>query len=236
MFCENCGKEIEAGSVFCTNCGARVEGSTVTYDTTVLNDEPQTEVLGVNEPAQIYEAPAVPTMQQQTYAPPAQPQPNAYGNPNYYQPPNAQAPAQPIQQPVSPSFTDGGRKLTYIEFFKQFASKKTKNYSTTIGVICFLTCALCLAAFGMTNNYWSVVDILFYLVFGIINLKTRKWWAPLAVTIYSGIFTIIGLFTEFSLSGVGALIIGILATIALKKIDDAYTAYYVNGTVPQNQI
>ena len=59
---------------------------------------------------------------------------------------------------------------------------------------------------------------------------------PLIPTIYSGIFSIIGLVMSGFPTGVIVLVIGILAVINMKKLDTAYKQYLMTGQLPPAQI
>lgn len=206
MFCEKCGKEIPMDSNVCMYCGASVEDL---EETSVL-DEYGTDILEPNEDDGT-------DVLEDVYIPPVQP-------------------PQPLINPISEPQTDFGKRLSYIEFYNKFASKKAKNTTTTIGVICFITLAIGIVALFGYSGPLAFLDIAFYLVFGIIILKTKKWWSTLSVCIYSGIFSIIGFITSQSFTGIVALIVGIMATISLKRLDDAYKAYLVNGIEPNSEI
>ena len=40
-YCENCGSELEEGSVFCESCGAKVDGDVETTATTQTTENPK---------------------------------------------------------------------------------------------------------------------------------------------------------------------------------------------------
>ena len=57
MFCTNCGKELEDGTLFCTECGTKLEGSEPAPE---INEQPVETVPEVNEALEANEAPAEP--------------------------------------------------------------------------------------------------------------------------------------------------------------------------------
>ena len=117
-------------------------------------------------------------------------------------------------------------------FYKKFASKNTNGWVIALVVVCFLTAAASIPSL-VFGNVLSILDIAFYLVFGIFLLLQKKWYFSLPVTIYSGIGTIITLAMAGAATGVLALIAGIISTITLKQINAAYTQYKERGVLPQ---
>jgi hypothetical protein len=201
-------------AMFCSNCGTPYddEGTTVLQDdfddgTTVLNPNDNFGDVNYYNPPETY---------------PQEP-------PKYYQP--AQQPGQQnpfvCQNPVE--------KMTLEQFFEKFASKKTKNWYKTIAIICIITAVLSLGLLGI-GNYFSVIDVIFYLVFGILLFKKKNWILPLVVTCYGGLFTIIGIATTGTPSGIFACVLGIMATIGAKKVNDAYKTYTSTGQIPSNEL
>lgn len=104
-----------------------------------------------------------------------------------------------------------------------------------IVVVCFFTATTSIPSL-VFGNLLNILDIVFYLIFGILLLLRKKWYFSLPVTIYSGIGTIITLAMAGAAAGVLALIAGIISTIKLKKINAAYKQYKERGVLPQNVI
>ena len=183
-------------------------------------------VSGVSQPAQPQAAPV--DAPQQPMNAPQQP----YGAPQQTMPPIG-AP-QPMgtpfgmNQPMQPinSFED---------FFEQFASPKTKNNVKWLGYICAFTAVVSIVLICI-GNFVAILDVIFYGVFAFLLLKKKNWAFPLAVTCYSGIFSIIGFFVSGTPSGILALILSIKSTMAMKKLNDAYKEYQTTGQFPSQQI
>lgn len=265
MYCKKCGKEINDTAMFCKFCGAPVEvkGNDETTvlgqqtppvndnagETTVLNsDIPPVYAQPTAQPQQTaYQAPA----QQASYqAPPVQPQyqqggQNAYqaapqttNTQPYYQP-DANAYNQQYANPYdmnNPYANPSGGLLTYEQFYELYASNKTKSNAKSIAIICFITAALSLILMFTMGSFVGIIDIVFYVIFGILIMKKPKWQVTLPVAIYGGVFSIIGLLTSGAPGGILALVISIIATVQLKKVDDAYKNYLVTNQVPPIQI
>lgn len=128
------------------------------------------------------------------------------------------------------------QKMTEKDFYKNFASKNTNGWVIFVIFSCFLTMAATAGSMIMNENFLSVIDILFYFVFGILLIVKKKWYFTLPVTIYSSIATIITLVLSGSVTGIFAIAAGAVSTVKLKKINDAYKQYTERGIFPQNQI
>lgn len=250
--CRICGAPMEDEAVFCTNCGAlleeNLEETSLLYEneemnTTVL-DEDIEEIPPVGEFNPLVDSEPVKEINQD-------PVPPQYVNPAFNQ-----QPAQPVyqyQQPqvqpkqnyynsVQPQTNAGvpnnmfGDKMSYDEFYGKFASKKTRNNAKTVGIICIITAVVSLGILGMTMNPLSAIDVIFYGVFAGLVLKKKKWVFTLPVCIYGGVFTIIGLAMSGTPSGIFAFIMSIIATISLKRVEDAHKQYFATNQLPQNEI
>lgn len=154
-----------------------------------------------------------------------------YQNQPQYQ---ANPPYQSIQTPNS-QFQQS-KKLNYKEFYKAFASKKTKNAISWTGTICIFTMVVSFAFFGMYQNTLSIMDILFYGIFSVLILKLRKWQVIVPVCIYSGVFSIIGVILTSTPSGILAVVVSIIAVVKAKRIDDAYKHYLMTNQYPTEKI
>ena len=205
--CNNCGAMVPDGAMFCSNCGQSLNNEEYT---TVLNEDAFDEGTTVLNSDDNFSG--------NKYYPPLQTssfQTSAQQNPNV------------LNQPVA--------QMTLEQFFDKFASKKTKNWHRTIAFICIFTALLSLVLLVM-GNYLSVIDVIFYIVFGILLLKKKSWVFPLIVTCYGGLFTIIGLLNNSTPSGIFACVVAILATIGAKKVNDAYKVYITTGQIPNTEI
>lgn len=236
-FCKTCGAQLHDNDAFCVVCGTTVEQANAAdaptdfYDTeatTVLNESEfddkaeETTVLSDNSPYQNN---------------------NPYQSGNYYQGDNNvyTPPVQPQQPPVQGYYNQPqgnayqDTKLTFEQFYEKVASKKTKSDAKALAIITIITAAVGIASIVM-GNYFGIIDVVFYGVFSFLLFKKKNWILPLIVTCYSGCFTVINLVVSGVASGIFALIIGIITTIKLKKVNDAYKAYQTTGQYPNEQI
>lgn len=214
MYCPTCGATVDNGAKFCTTCGAAI------VSPQSENAEfPETEVLSDNyeETGKLEDNSFISTHE------------NIFGGvPISDQQPFAQNHQQSYTSP-SPQVLDEKA------FYKQFASKNTNGWVIAIIVVCFLTAATSIPSLVL-GNLLSILDIAFYVVFGILLLLQKKWYLSLPVTIYSGIGTIITIATAGAATGIFALIAGIVSTMKLKKLNAAYKQYKERGVLPQNVI
>lgn len=121
------------------------------------------------------------------------------------------------------------------EFYKFYASRKTTGWTTTFIVLCFLSAGISLL-FVCFGSYISLLDVALYLSMGILLRATRHWVCALIPTIYSGIASLISLFIGGSLTGIFAIIAGIICTGSLFKINRAFQEYQYYGTGPKYDI
>lgn len=245
MNCKSCNSQLPNEAVFCPNCGTLVEEDLEATGLLVEVEE-ETGLLNGDEkynPEPVY-TPSQPIYEHQQQASTDNINP-AYVNPAFNQPQYQQPPVQPQQNyynSVQPLTNAGviedinGAKMPYEKFYEKFASKKTKNNAKAVGIICIITAVVSLGLLGMTMNLLSVIDVIFYGVFAGLVLKKKKWVFTLPVCIYGGVFTIIGFAMSGTPSGIFAFVISIIATISLKKIDDAYKQYLATNQIPQTEI
>lgn len=266
MFCKFCGAPVEVkendGTTVLGQQASSVSNDA--GETTVLgNDVPPVyaQPTAQPEPQPVYSQPSYQAVQQQAQyqAPVQQPTYQASSVPPQYQQgaqnnqqfapqtpniqPNYQSNANANYQQYANSYdvnnpyaNPNGAMLTYEQFYELYASNKTKSNAKTISVICFITAALSLILLFAAGDFIGIVDIIFYVIFGILIMKKPKWQLTLPVAIYGGIFSIIGLVTSGTPGGILALIISIMATVQLKKVDDAYKNYLMTNQVPPIQI
>lgn len=121
------------------------------------------------------------------------------------------------------------------EFYEGFVSKKAKGWTTAIGVIALISGAVNIPILFL-GNLFAIIDIVFYVLMGILILTTKKWGLPLAVTMYSGVASVLSLATGGTPGGIMALVFGIFATSNLKKVSNAYRLYRQSGVLPQKPI
>ncbi len=127
------------------------------------------------------------------------------------------------------------KDYSYIAFYEKFASKKTRSWTTTMVVICFLSSATSIVPLAL-GQIISIVDVLFYGLMGFALLKTKKWVFTLIPTLYSGFFTVVALASSGAATGVVALVSGIMSTLALRKINAAFKNYEVTRVCPERDI
>lgn len=133
--------------------------------------------------------------------------------------------------------------MSFEDFYNLFASKKTKGMVKTVCIVGIITAVVCTGFLGK-SIYWgdigtiilSVIDITVYLLLGIMTLKKKNWTYPLVMTVYGGVFSIISIVLNGRLTGIFAIVAGIIATISLKKLNNAYKNYLSTKQVPINKI
>ena len=214
MNCSICGALADNNAKFCPVCGASLlsaqqQNSELPKAETLYDNYEETGRLDANNPPAAHEnvLGGVRTAEQQPFV-------------------------QNFQQNYTvPNFSVLDEK----SFYKQFASKNTKGWTTTLIVGCFLTVVSSILPL-MSGNIFSILDIVFYLAFGILLIVQKKWYFALPVTIYSGIWTIVTVLMAGAATGILALIAGIASTIKLKKLNEAYKQYKTSGLFPSNMI
>ncbi|MBS7359125.1 MAG: zinc ribbon domain-containing protein [Oscillospiraceae bacterium] len=136
-------------------------------------------------------------------------------------------------------------KMSYLDFFDEFASKKTKSYIKSTGIIAIITAVLGLVlivANGIYDGFYfkriiySAFSVIVFMVFGILILKKKSWIFTLVLACCGGISTVINFMELGNPSGIVATIIAISATVGGKKISDAYKEYISTGKFPDNEI
>ncbi len=206
--CPNCKTVLDSTAKFCMQCGTQVSQA-ADEQTGFLNYDEQTSLLTTED-----QETSLLTEETGELRP--------EDRPDYFP-----------QQPNSK------KNIAYIlnekQFYDQCVSKKVKGWATAIGVIALISGTVSVP-FLFLGNLLSIIDIAFYLTMGVLILVTRKWGLPLAVTIYSGLFSVISLATSGTMNGIIALVVGIFATINLKKANDAYRLYRQSGVLPQKPV
>lgn len=142
----------------------------------------------------------------------------------------------PVQeQPVG---QEGGQYqpgLSYDDFYKVAVTKKSQGWPKWMMIICYVTAALGLINFFLVGPL-ALLDIAVYATSAIMLTKSKKKLWVLIPTVYGGIFTIVGLATGASLTGIVALIVGIMSVSTLTKVEKAYASYQATGIIPAQQI
>lgn len=174
---------------------------------------------------------------------PAQPQQPVYTQPQqpvYTQPqqPVYTQPQQPVyQQPVyAQPYTPVPQDLTWGQFYKQYVAKGSRGYTTWMAVICFFTALVSIGIGAVMEESLFIMDVAVYLSMGILLLATKHWLFALLPTIYSGIFTVIGMANGGTPSGIVALVVGVKCVMVLSKAQKAYKKYRLEGIVPEKPI
>lgn len=238
MICNNCNSMLPENSTFCPNCGATV--NTEQYETEVLSDVGDTTVLNRNEQTNNYSY----TNQGAYYNPNSQQNNTQQQYSNYQQNPqqysqqqygnyNQYPPQQNNMYPPQGNFAQG--VTSYKDFFKRFASKKARNYMNTLGAITILT-ALISIYYTVMLSYICVLDVIVYAILSVLIFTQKHWVVTLITACYGGVATLIAISTTGKPSGIFALVISILATVASKKVSDAYKNYKATGTLPNSEI
>lgn len=227
MYCSNCGAFIENGFDFCSACGTKISASVNENVSAQLSSTEIYEETGKLDEADIPNWHSQPTEYQSRIVP-------APGQTNQT---NSKAQIPPLNQGQIPNLNENllFQKMTEKDFYKKFASKNTNSWAVAIIVACFITAATSIPSLFL-GNYLSLIDLVFYLVFGILLVLKKKWYLVLPVTICSGIGTIIAIASAGAATGIFALVAGIISTIKLKKINAAYKQYQKNDVLPQNLI
>ena len=214
--CQKCNAVLDDTAKFCYRCGTPIPISTDEKTGLLINDDEETGLLNNDDQE-------TSLLTEET------------GELN----PDDMSRYTPPYTPPQPSFTPNipyaPQRLNEKDFYERFVSKKAKGWTTAIGVISLISGAISIPILFL-GNLLSIIDIAFYILMGILILTTKKWGLPLAVTIYSGVFSVITLATSGTPSGIVALIVGIYATINLKKVNDAYKLYCRSGVLPQKPI
>ena len=140
------------------------------------------------------------------------------------------------------------------EFYERFASKGTKGWAVTMIVLCFLSAAVGAIQIGLNAHELrlammfsnaatllvmiSVIEIVYYILMGILLLAKKKWFLTLIIAIVEVItrVAVIMISETFTYQGVFFLVVAIVCTIMLKKVNDAYKIYRNTGNVPERPI
>ena len=210
MYCGNCGAENKDNSNFCIVCG-----TTLNLDNKVEDDMGETTVLLQEETALLQDDNILDNNQQTCYS--------------------VDAPFQSTYNQFVQEKNNNNQILNKEEFFTKLLSKNSKSWIKALWIICFITVVLCAVSI-ITGNIFAVIDVVFYLVFGILLKKKQDWKIALAITCYSALGTLITMITAGMASGLFPLICGVMATKTIKKADKAYEQYKTTGVYPTEQI
>ena len=161
--------------------------------------------------------------------------------------PQAVPAPQPVyQQPVQPQYQQPmyqpipQQPLTRNAFFKLCLSKKSNTNVICLAVIFFITAVISVPLMMMMEGdnivAFALMDISVYTLFGILLLAVRHWLCALIPTIYSGVWTVVGLINGGTPTGFVALAVGIIVVSTLFKAEKAYQTYQTTGVMPATQI
>ncbi len=210
MYCHNCGAENKVNSKFCIACGI-----TLNLGNMVEKDTDETTAL-LQEETTLLQDDNVMDNNQQTDC-------------------SADAHVQHTYNQFVQSENNYNQIISKEEFFTKLLSKNSKSWIKALWIICFITVALC-AVTVITGNIFAIIDVVFYLVFGILLKKKQDWRIALLITCYSAVGTLLTMITAGMASGLFPLICGVMATKTLKKADKAYGQYKTTGVYPTEQI
>ena len=201
--CNFCGTEIPDDSVFCSSCGRNITQANDADTQQTADTNVQQPDDGSNQPG------SARPLDYSEYK-------HMHSEPVYENPENPGPPQNPMRAN---------------EFFKKYADKNTKSLFTALMIISIVTAVASLALCFM-DNYFYLIDMLFYAVMAICLAKVKRWYVPLITTCYSALGSILMLFTSGRPSGILALILGISCISGAKKVDAAYKRYLQTGEVP----
>lgn len=221
-YCKNCGKELPDGAMFCGDCGTQCDSTFSNYGNQNNYSYNEKTILVSNYPNNTDNNFSRNNGQAQYQ------QSNNYGQ-AYPQQPSNNYYAQ--NQSYQNNYGQHNHIMTYKDFYDKFASQKGKNSMTSIGSICILTAVLSFVLL-FSGDFFNIIDLIFYVVFAILIFTTKHWVLPLIVTCYGGIFSVLGLLLTGTPSGVVAVTVGIMATINVKKVHEAYNKYLATGELP----
>ncbi len=214
--CRNCNTVLDDTDTFCFHCGTPVDTSNDGETSLLTDDNEETGLLNSTDKD-------TSLLDEETRE--LNPEDMPRYTPQY-------APSQPSFGQNTPN---SPQRLSEKDFYEKFVSKKIKGWTTAIGVLSLVSGGINLPLLFL-GNLLSIIDIAFYVSMGILILTTKKWGLPLAVTIYSGVFSVITVAISGIPSGIAVLIVGIFATIYLKKANDAYKLYCESGVLPQKPV
>ena len=89
---------------------------------------------------------------------------------------------------------------------------------------------------GLTGDLLAVMDIAVYAIMGAALLGSKHYIFALIPTIYSAIFTVVGIINGGTPSGIVALVVGAACIGALQKAQKAYDLYKKQGIIPEKEI
>ena len=153
--------------------------------------------------------------------------------------PECEAPVQPVEEPVcevpvqsAEECVDAlplpGGMLSEQDFYHRYMPQKGKYLVTALMVLCFITASLSFILL-LLGSVIELLDVAVYLTAGYQLLKQKNWWIALGVTVYSGILTVLTLIIGGGLMGIPALVVGIFATLELRKHHQHYATYRNSG-------
>ena len=128
--------------------------------------------------------------------------------------------------------------LNYKQFYEKFAAKGLKSDVKALFIVCYVLAGFCVLISVLQGNIFGILDVIIYLVCGILIQATKKWGATLALLI---IVSINAIFSFAAGGGMGALVFfvllaGLMCTVGLKKLGNAFKSYVNDGSLPMEQI
>jgi len=237
MKCTYCGYENGITNDFCSNCGKKLQKSTQNGQ---MNFNQTASQEGFNMQTGRYGQQPTGGYVNQMNGYRQQPTGGYVNQMNGYR-------QQPAQN--NPS----GRMLEK-DFYQRFASKGTKTLTIVVIVCCFLTAAIGFTEiltnidkikFAMVFSdtvkllaIISAIEIIYYIVMGILLWVNKKWFLTLIIIIKEVISIIAITIISETFSGKGGLLLifAIVCSVQLKKIKNSYKIYKSTGNIPERPI
>lgn len=243
--CSVCGAHLGTGMAFCPYCGSAVtreeDWEKTVYDCDRYGYPKTVADIDLEQPVLPEDDPVIEATYRPETVPAWQNEPSPFQRAEDYVPPVSNVQPQPVEKATAkkhsaPVMQETSESMTLKQFYAQFASKKTKNVTTALTVICFV---IAFASFGGTVGGGSVTGILHLPVFAVLGfllLKVKQWYIPLVVMIW----TVAGGLLLGLVGGVAIMaanvVLGILSMRGLRQIDHAFAAYRNSGVFPESLI
>lgn len=148
---------------------------------------------------------------------------------NYYDP-------TPQYQQTSYYADNTSYKMTEKCFFSEYSKKSVKGINITVAVLCFLSACIAVPQIVTFGNLLGIIDIVVFVLFGVLVLIKKKWYFSLIISIYCGLACALALTLNGVPTGIILLMLAIGNTVSLYRINKAYITYVQTGQMPQMQI